>query len=198
MVRNLSLTGASLVVEQYLEPGTAVALRLVHTQRLVDVPATLRIVYTIQRADGNFIVGGAFPRSLTAEEMQDLLPTRLRGLEVEPHGNVIVAKVLYYSLLDEEANRMVNRQLAGLVETLGQRCFVLDCGQVAGLTSAMLTQLITFRNKVAGAGGQLALCAVTPEVRDLFALSRLDRVIPIYATKQDAVAAFGEPDTQPA
>jgi anti-sigma B factor antagonist len=193
-VRNLSLTGASLVVGRPLEPGTIVDLRLAHANRAVDFVLGFRIVYTMRRADGHFIVGGVFRRRLTAPEVQGLLPNRLRGLEIEQDGDTIVARYLYYSLLDEEMNRLIDEQLASLVEMLGKRCFILNCSQLEGLTSAMVTQLIAFKKRVAAAAGRLVLCAVPPGIHALLTSMHLDRAIAIYPTEQEALQALRDPD----
>jgi anti-anti-sigma factor len=191
-VRNLSLTGGSVVVSDRLEPGTTVELRLAHAKRPVGLLMELRIVYAVRRADGSYIVGGVFQRPLTAGEVQRLLPSRLRGLEIEPAGDAIIAKYLYYSLLDDETSRLIDEQLTGLVEMLGKRSFILNCSQVEGLTSAMATQLISFNKKVAGAGGRLALCAVPADIHALLTQMHLDRAMPIYATEQVALQALNE------
>jgi anti-anti-sigma regulatory factor len=87
-------------------------------------------------------------------------------------------------------------RLDGLVETLGNRSFILNYSRAEGLTSATLTQLLSFKKKVAGAGGRLALCAVAPEVQAILARTYLDRAIPIYPTEQYTVQALRLPGSR--
>src|SRR5262249_49862641 len=107
-------------------------------------------------------------------------------------GDTIIAKYLYYSLLDDEMSRLIDEQLAGLVDMLGKRSFILNCSQVEGLTSAMVRQLISFQKKVAGAGGRPVLCAVPPGIHALLTQMHLDWAMPIYATEQQALQALGD------
>jgi anti-anti-sigma regulatory factor len=190
-VRNLSLTGASLVVKARLEPGMIVDLRLARANRPAELSMGLRIVYAVRRADGSFIVGGVFQRPLTGDEVQGLLPSRIRGMEIQQDGSTIIARYLYYSLLDEEMSRIIDEQLDALVEMLGRRSFIFNCSQVEGITSAMASQLLAFKRKVAAAGGQVVLCDVPHGIHTLLSQMHLDRAIPIFPTESEALEALG-------
>jgi anti-anti-sigma factor len=113
---------------------------------------------------------------------------------MEQHGDTIIARYLYYSLLDQDIHHLVDEQLTALAEMLGRRPLILDCSRLDGLTSAIATQLITFKKKVATAAGQLVLCDVPPAVRVLLTRLHLDQVIPMYATEQEALDALRGPD----
>lgn len=72
-VRNVSVTGISLVLARRVEPETVVNLELFNKVHHFYCKLPLRVVYILERADGTFMLGGAFSRDLTNEELQGLL-----------------------------------------------------------------------------------------------------------------------------
>ncbi len=69
-VRNISQSGAGLVLNRFIEPGSVVILNLFNWRRNIATRVPLRIVHASQHDDGNFLVGGAFTEELSAEEVQ--------------------------------------------------------------------------------------------------------------------------------
>lgn len=69
-VRNLSQSGAGLVLNRFIEPGSVVILNLFNWRRNIATRVPFRIVHASQHEDGNFFVGGAFTEELSAEEVQ--------------------------------------------------------------------------------------------------------------------------------
>jgi anti-sigma B factor antagonist len=149
----------------------------------------MRVVYTIRRRDGTFLVGGAFARPLSTREAAGLLPHQPEELETEQVGDALVAKFPAYSRLDQAMIETVDGQLAALAEEWGARPVIVNLERVAGLNSSMLRQLVTFNQRVNRAGGRLALCAVAPEVTQVLDKIRLTELLPIYPTEQEALLA---------
>jgi anti-anti-sigma factor len=188
-VRNLSPLGVCLVLDRRIDPRSVVHLHLAHRWRQFECHVRLRVVYTIQRCDGSYLVGGVFARPLSPEENEGLLPDPSQGLKTEQVGDAIIAKFPAYSRLDDEVIQAVDEQLAALAAQWGDRPFILDFGRIGGLNSSMLGHLVTFNQRVTRAGGRLALCAVTPEVGDLLDKINLTTLFRIYPTEQDALRA---------
>jgi anti-sigma B factor antagonist len=188
-VRNLSALGACVVLDRRWPARSLMRLSLTHRWRQYHCEPVLRVVYTIGRDDGTYLVGGAFTRPLSAEESAGLLPGPSQGIEAEEVGEAIVAKFPPYSRLDEEAVQGVDEQLGTLADNWGDRPFVLDLRRVAGLNGSMLSQLVRFNQRVSRAGGRLALCGVAPQVGAVLDRVRLARYFRIYATEQEALQA---------
>ncbi|SRR5260370_29677055 len=72
-VRNISVTGVSLIVARRLEPEAVVGLELYNKARRFYCKVPLRAIYIMELADGQFMVGGAFTRELSANELAGLL-----------------------------------------------------------------------------------------------------------------------------
>lgn len=63
---------------------------------------------------------------------------------------------------------------------------VLDCSQVEFLSSLGLGSLIRLDRQLRPSGGRLRLCGLNPHLREVFAITRLDRVMLI--SDDDAIA----------
>jgi hypothetical protein len=69
---DLSKGGISLVCDRCLIPGNVVALSLHHIPRRFACGLPVRVVFT-EECVGAFLVGAAFTRELTDEEMAELV-----------------------------------------------------------------------------------------------------------------------------
>ncbi len=69
-VRNISQSGAGLVLNRFIEPGSVVVLNLFNWRRNIATRALLRVVHTSPHPDGTYLLGGAFTEELSAEEVQ--------------------------------------------------------------------------------------------------------------------------------
>jgi anti-anti-sigma factor len=77
-----------------------------------------------------------------------------------------------------------------LTSTLGLRRLVIDLTGVISLDSASLGPLVQKLREIQDLKGQLALAGVnSPALKEIFALTRFDKVFPIYATREEAIVA---------
>ena len=113
-----------------------------------------------------------------------------RRLDIEEVSGVTVARFVDKKILDETNIQMIGNQLFGLVDDDGRRKIVLDFSNVEYLSSAALGKLITMNKKVADAGGQLRLCSIRPDIYEVFAITRLNKVFDIRDTQEAALASL--------
>lgn len=111
-------------------------------------------------------------------------------LQVEQIGEVTVAKFTARHLLDEEKMQTLGKQLRGLGEEVGHRPLVLNFGTVERLSTELLGKLVALQRKVQQKGGRLALCAINPQVFEVFKILKLPQVLTIYADEQEALQQF--------
>lgn len=69
-VRNISVSGISLVVGRHLDAGELLTIELKHTTRNATRTLQVRVVYCIEHPSGESIVGGRFAQALTPEELK--------------------------------------------------------------------------------------------------------------------------------
>lgn len=113
-----------------------------------------------------------------------------RRFDIEEVGDVTVAKFTDKKILDENNIQMIGNQLFGLVDDDGRRKIVLDFSNVEYLSSAALGKLITMNKKVGDSGGTLRLCSIRPDIFEVFAITRLNKVFDIRDDQQAALASL--------
>lgn len=67
---------------------------------------------------------------------------------------------------------------------------LLDCTHLTFISSAGLRILLKGAKQMQNAGGTLALCALSENVHDVFAISGLLKVFPVHATRGEALPAL--------
>ena len=116
--------------------------------------------------------------------------TSHRKIDVEEIGDVTVARFVDRKILDETNIQIVGNQLFTLVDDEGRRKIVLDFSNVEYLSSAALGKLITLDKKVKANGGKLRLCSVRPEIYEVFAITRLNKLFDMYDDQEKALEGF--------
>lgn len=74
----------------------------------------------------------------------------------------------------------------------GARYMLIDLGEVSFLSSSGLRALLLIRKELMTEGGELRLCALQPQVNEVFVLTGFTQVFAIHATQEEALAAFGQ------
>ena len=115
---------------------------------------------------------------------------RQQRLDVSEVGDVTVVHFRDSRIIEDLGIQEMGQELFHLVETEGRMKMVLNFSSVGFLSSAALGKLITLDKKVKARGGVLKLCGIRPEIYEVFAITRLDRLFDIKQEESDALAAF--------
>lgn len=92
------------------------------------------------------------------------------------------------SALDAESSKSFRNQMKEKLQ--GQMQVVLDLSGVTFVDSSGLGALIACLRQVTGAGGDLKLSGLQPQVRALFELVRMHHLFSIYNTQEEAARSF--------
>jgi anti-sigma B factor antagonist len=88
--------------------------------------------------------------------------------------------------LDHDNAGVLRARLLDLAAA-GERAIVVDLGRVAFLDSSALGAVLSGL-KALGPEGRLSLCALSPRVRHVIELTRLDRIVRLFETREAAIA----------
>ncbi len=113
-----------------------------------------------------------------------------RRLEIEEVGDVTVAQFVDRKILDETNIQIIGNQLFSLVDDDDREKIILDFSNVEYLSSAALGKLITMDKKVKQARGQLRLCSIRPDIYEVFAITKLNKLFSIYENRDKALEGF--------
>src|SRR4029077_18643841 len=113
-----------------------------------------------------------------------------RRLDIEEVNGVTIARFTDKKILDESNIQIIGNQLFNLVDEDHRQKIILDFTNVEYLSSAALGKLITMDKKVKAAGGKLRLCAIRSDIKEVFKITRLDKLFQIIDSRDKAVEGF--------
>lgn len=103
------------------------------------------------------------------------------------------ASVVHFAdrkILEELSIHEIGEELFGLVSDRPGIKLLLSFGEVEHLSSAALGMLITLNKQVEEASGQLKLADISPQIFEVFKITRLNKLFDIHDTAEQALQSF--------
>jgi anti-sigma B factor antagonist len=113
-----------------------------------------------------------------------------RRLQVADMDGVAVVQFVDKKILDESNIQEMGQELFQLVEEEKRDKILLNFSSVEFLSSAALGKLITLDKKVKAHGGKLKLTNIRPEIYEVFAITKLNKLFDIQDDEATALHAF--------
>jgi anti-anti-sigma factor len=104
----------------------------------------------------------------------------------ERQGGVLILRPV--GRIDNETSLSFQDRLLGVLNA-GDVALV-DFADVEFISSAGLAALMTAAKQAKAQNGHIGVAALRPLVQEIFAISRFSRVVPVYASTAEGVAAF--------
>ena len=93
-------------------------------------------------------------------------------------------------ILDETKLEQLSRDLLEMLNKTTEERVILDFKNVKFMSSSMLGKLIQTHKKAGEFKVKLKLCSIDPEIRQVFKITKLDKLFDIEADEASARAAF--------
>ena len=116
--------------------------------------------------------------------------TTYRRIETTQERGITVVTFIERKILEAAHILELGEELLHLVEKDGNKDLLLDFSSVEFLSSAALNKLIILDKKIRSIAGQLKLCSMMPEIREVFVITRLNQLFDIVDTREKAVDGF--------
>lgn len=103
--------------------------------------------------------------------------------------------VVYFSdgkILDSQRIEQVGTELQAAVPQAIHKKLLLNFRGVSFMSSAMISKLVMLNKTCKGAGVQMKFCEVSPNVMEVFKITKLNKVFDIQPTEEKALASFGK------
>lgn len=113
-----------------------------------------------------------------------------RRINVIEDGGVSIVRFIDKKIVDSATIEQLGEELNSLVIVDKRNMLLLNFEGVEFMSSAALNKLISLNAKVKSAAGRLKLCCLRAEIKEVFTITRLDRVFDLRKTQDDALAAF--------
>jgi len=116
--------------------------------------------------------------------------TDYQRIQISEVGEVTVVRFQDRKILDEASIQQLGIELNALVEQENRQALLLNFSNVEFLSSSALGKLITLDKKVKSHAGRLKLCNIRPEIYEVFAITKLNKLFDIKEDEADALATF--------
>ena len=93
-------------------------------------------------------------------------------------------------ILEELSISRIGEELSQLVSEVKEIKLLLSFQNVEHLSSAALGMLISLNKQVGQQKGQLKLSDISPQIYEVFKITRLNKLFTIHGTQQEALGAF--------
>lgn len=91
--------------------------------------------------------------------------------------------------LDHHAVETMRQEIETEILQTRYQALVMSCGNIDFMDSSGLGLILGRFRTMTDQGGKMVLCEVSPALRRLFEMSGLLKVLPVYASEEDAVRA---------
>jgi len=119
------------------------------------------------------------------------MPTEDSRLEVhEEEGGVTRIEFQDRNILEEASIQQIGEEISGIVDQQETPRLLISFQNVEHLSSAALGTLITINNKVQQKDGQLKLANIDPQIQEVFAITKLNKLFDIHENTAQALASF--------
>lgn len=112
------------------------------------------------------------------------------ALQREEIGDVTIVRPALTMMRSDRATSELFDQLYSLVDVEGRAKLVLELSRVEFLSSEVIGRIVGLMRRTRAAGGRLVICRPSPIVVELFSLTRLIDILPMYDHELEAVRSF--------
>jgi anti-sigma B factor antagonist len=111
-------------------------------------------------------------------------------IRVKRFDDVTQVEFIDRNILDEANIQIIGDEIAALVDGSPSPKLIISFANVEHLSSAALGTLITINNRVRSRQGQLRLSNIDPQIYEVFAITRLNKLFQIHTTSDEAMKSF--------
>ncbi len=119
------------------------------------------------------------------------MPTQA-NLLIQREMDITVVDLQDARILDVHHIESIGEQLFKLVDQMDRKKLILDFSKVRHMGSAAIGMILTLNKKSKAIKGKLVLCAVRPDVMQIFAIMRLNMLLKFAPNLNDAKVQFGK------
>ena len=108
-------------------------------------------------------------------------------IKITHHNLATIVELQDEEILTDDRVNQIAKSLFALVEQNHPIHMILNFTRVQRLSSITLGTLIRLSRRIEARNGSLRLCALNPLLKDLFTLTKLDRIFDLYFDQKSAL-----------
>ena len=114
----------------------------------------------------------------------------MAAITTSTNGEVLVVGFLDSKILDSQRIEQVGRELQDVVPGAIHKKLLLNFNGVSFMSSAMITKLVMLNKTCKAQSVNLKFCDVSPNVLEVFKITKLNKLFDIQGEEAKALASF--------
>lgn len=114
----------------------------------------------------------------------------MSAVKIQVLQDVAIVAFVDSKIVDSQRIEMIGSELQGAIPQAIHKKMLLDFDGVAFMSSAMLTKLVLLHKACKTKGIDLKLCSITPNVMEVFKITKLNKLFDIQSTLEKALKSF--------
>ncbi len=118
------------------------------------------------------------------------MPDDQSRLMIQQDGEITIIEFMDRNILDEANIQHIGEEINRIIEASAYPKLLISFENVDHLSSAALGTLITINNKIRQKDGQLRLANISPQIYEVFVITKLNKLFQIHKTTEEARSKF--------
>ena len=114
----------------------------------------------------------------------------MAAITTTQNGEVLIVGFTDSKILDSQRIEQIGKELQEAVPQAIQKKLLLNFRGVSFMSSAMITKLVMLNKVCKAQGVALKFCEVSPNVGEVFKITKLNKIFDIQTDEEKAVASF--------
>ena len=110
--------------------------------------------------------------------------------EMEKQGDITIINLVIKAVLVDD-NEPLKKAFAELVAA-GSKNIAVDLSKTDYVSSLVLASFVFMLKSVKDAGGNLVFCCLNNKIKELFAMTNLDKIFDVTATREEAIGRLSK------
>lgn len=111
-----------------------------------------------------------------------------KNVLIQEYKKVFVVTICKSRLTNENDIMEFKTEVNKLIDRTEKIHMLIDFSQVMFLTSFVIGQLVAIYKQIKAAKGKMALCCVNPSIMEIFKITFLTKVFPIYKDQKEGIS----------
>ncbi|MDA8743644.1 STAS domain-containing protein [Rubripirellula amarantea] len=114
----------------------------------------------------------------------------MAAITTQNQGEIMIAGFTDSKILDSQRIEQVGKELQEVVPQAIHKKLLLNFRGVSFMSSAMITKLVMLNKGCKAQGVSLKFCEVSPNVLEVFKITKLNKLFDIQGSEEKAIASF--------
>ncbi len=116
----------------------------------------------------------------------------MKFIDIQDKDDVVIVRFKQSRIVDEGSIQGIGEEFRGLtIQAAADKKLLLNFERVEFMSSSMIGQIVKLHKQCEKDKIKLRLCSISPNILEIFKITRLDKLLAISADEDDAIAAFG-------